>query len=61
MTLRFGWILYTRPEIVLTCKATNRRAKDDLDIDATSPTTTVAGGWEPPCQIWCRTIIGLSG
>ena len=32
-----GWdgILYLKPEIVLTYKATNRRAKDDLDFEAT--------------------------
>ncbi len=28
-------ILYLKPEIVLTYKATNRRAKDDLDFEAT--------------------------
>ena len=33
-------ILYLKPEIVLTYKATNRRAKDDLDFDATLPILT---------------------
>ena len=30
-------ILYLKPEIVLTYKATSRRAKDDLDFEATLP------------------------
>jgi hypothetical protein len=33
-------ILYLKPEIVLTYKATNRRVKDDLDFDATLPILT---------------------
>ena len=33
-------ILYLKPEIVLTYKATNRRAKDDLDFEATLPILT---------------------